>query len=69
MQQLPKLDSKKINHNRRKDVKYNSFAHNMTEQTDDVSNSRGLQTGRNSKRPNVLTAHKQTRPTTIDNSY
>ena len=30
MQQLPKLDSKKINHNRRKDVKYNSFAHNMS---------------------------------------
>jgi hypothetical protein len=48
MQQLPKLDSKKINQNRRKDIKYNSFAHSLGEQGDDsVNNSRGLQTGRN----------------------
>lgn len=67
MQLLPKLDSQKMN-GRRNQTKYSSFAQSPVAHLDDLEDHKALNSGRIAKRPDVLTAHRVHRPTTIDSS-
>lgn len=73
MQQLPKLDPRNLDQGRqgrnRRDQKYNSFTCQSGLDAEDLDTTRMIKTGRIPKRPDLLTAHKQTRPGTIDNSF